>query len=104
MPNHPRWPLAFAAFSGLAWLAPSPRAEAQAPVKEEAQAPAPLNLPKTAGAWGEGAQAIANSRLPGGAKVPLSAAEPMLATPVAFGVDGRNRFYVAETFRHTDGV
>jgi len=34
----------------------------------------------------------------------LFAAEPLLANPVAFAIDGRGRFYVAETFRHHAGV
>ena len=34
----------------------------------------------------------------------LVAAEPDLCNPVAFAIDGKGRFYVAETFRINDGV
>ena len=37
-------------------------------------------------------------------KIGLFAAEPMLANPVSFATDERGRFYVVETFRHSDGV
>src|SRR5581483_11697397 len=37
-------------------------------------------------------------------KVSLFAAEPLLANPVAFCVDDRGRFFVAETFRLSKGV
>ncbi len=37
-------------------------------------------------------------------EVSLFASEPMLANPVCFTIDEKGRFYVAETFRHTDGA
>ena len=43
-------------------------------------------------------------RVPAGLTVELFAAEPMLANPVAFCVDEKGVVYVAETFRHNDGV
>jgi quinoprotein glucose dehydrogenase len=43
-------------------------------------------------------------RLPEGLQVELFAAEPHLANPVAFCVDEKGRFYVAETFRLSAGV
>src|SRR5207237_8992712 len=43
-------------------------------------------------------------RVPEGLHSDLFAAEPLLANPVAFCVDHKNRFYVAETFRLGDGV
>ncbi len=49
-------------------------------------------------------KAIKAIRLADGLKVELFAAEPLLANPVAFCVDEKGNFYVAETFRHTDGV
>jgi quinoprotein glucose dehydrogenase len=52
----------------------------------------------------EGLRAIKRIRVPAGLKVDLFAAEPLLANPVAFCVDHKNRFYVAETFRLHDGV
>jgi quinoprotein glucose dehydrogenase len=43
-------------------------------------------------------------RLPKGLEISLFAAEPMLANPVCFCFDERNRIYVAETFRIHAGV
>jgi len=60
--------------------------------------------PRVAAASDEGARAIAKFRVPEGFKVELFAAEPMLANPVAFALDDRNRVYVAETFRVHAGV
>jgi quinoprotein glucose dehydrogenase len=60
--------------------------------------------PKIAPASDEWKQAIRRIRVPEGLKVDLFAAEPMLANPVCFCVDEKNRFYVAETFRYTAGV
>ncbi len=52
----------------------------------------------------EPTQAIGRFRIPEGFEVSVWAAEPQLANPVAFCVDDQGRIYVAETFRHTDGV
>jgi quinoprotein glucose dehydrogenase len=60
--------------------------------------------PKVQPASDEGEKAIARFRIPAGLKVELFAAEPMLANPVAFAIDEKNRFYVAETFRLHAGV
>lgn len=60
--------------------------------------------PNVSAASEEGKQAIARFRVPDTLRVELFAAEPMLANPVAFCVDEKNRFYVAETFRHFAGV
>src|SRR5947209_4885985 len=60
--------------------------------------------PKIAPASDEWKQAIRRIRVPEGLKVDLFAAEPMLANPVCFCVDEKNRFYVAETFRIHHGV
>ncbi|MBX6314046.1 MAG: HEAT repeat domain-containing protein [Isosphaeraceae bacterium] len=60
--------------------------------------------PKIEAASEEGRQAMATFRVPAALKVELFAAEPLLANPVAFCVDERNRFYVAETFRLHHGV
>lgn len=49
-------------------------------------------------------RAIAGFRIPAGLRVELFAAEPLVANPVAFTIDHRNRFYVAETFRLHHGV
>ena len=43
-------------------------------------------------------------RVPKGLSVELFAAEPLLANPVAFCIDEKGVFYVAETFRHSAGV
>ena len=52
----------------------------------------------------EGQKAIRSFRVPAGLKVELFAAEPLLANPVAFCIDEKGVAYVAETFRHSDGV
>jgi quinoprotein glucose dehydrogenase len=43
-------------------------------------------------------------RVPKGMKLDLWAAEPLLANPVVFCIDDKNRFFVAETFRLHAGV
>ena len=50
------------------------------------------------------AQQIASFKLAPGLVCDLVAAEPDLANIVAFAIDGKGRFYVAETFRIKDGV
>lgn len=60
--------------------------------------------PTVAPASDEGVKAIARFKVPPGLRVELFAAEPMLANPVAFAIDEKNRFYVAETFRLHAGV
>lgn len=50
------------------------------------------------------AEAERSLRVASGFKVDLFAAEPLLANAVAFHVDEKGRFYVVESFRHTDGV
>ena len=47
---------------------------------------------------------IAAFRIPAGLKVELFAAEPKLASPVAIGVDERNRVFVAEEYRFNRGT
>ncbi len=47
---------------------------------------------------------IATFRIPAGLKVELFAAEPKLASPVAIGVDERNRVFVAEEYRFNRGT
>lgn len=71
------------------------------PVTSSAQTP---YLPAIASASKEGQQAIAGFRIPKGMHASLFAAEPLLANPVAFCIDERGRFYVAETFRQKKGV
>ncbi len=43
-------------------------------------------------------------RVPEGMKLDLWAAEPLIANPVAFSIDAKNRIYVAETYRLHQGV
>src|SRR5262245_61387378 len=47
---------------------------------------------------------MAAFRHPTGLKVELFAAEPMLASPVAFCLDEKGRVYVAEEFRFNQGT
>lgn len=68
-----------------------------------AQNPQPYD-PRIEPASAEGRNAIGKFEVPGDLQVSLAAAEPHLANPVIFWVDARGRFYVAETFRHHQGV
>jgi len=63
-----------------------------------------LYKPKVAGPSPEASVAAKSIRLAPGLKLELFAAEPNLANPVAFCIDDRGRFYVAETFRLHAGV
>ena len=47
---------------------------------------------------------LATFRVPTGLKVELFAAEPKLASPVAIGIDERNRVFVAEEYRFNRGT
>ena len=49
-------------------------------------------------------KAMKSLKVAPGFKVELFAAEPLLANPVSFDIDDQGRFYVVETFRHSDGV
>src|SRR5215204_6710055 len=60
--------------------------------------------PRVAAASDEGELAMKRFRIPKGFKVELFAAEPLLANPVAFAIDEKGRFFVAETFRLHSGV
>src|SRR5262245_53126543 len=60
--------------------------------------------PKVAEASDEPERALKAIRVPEGLNISVFAAEPLLANPVAFCVDEKNRFFVAETFRHGAGV
>jgi quinoprotein glucose dehydrogenase len=66
--------------------------------------PTPAYSPRLAPASDEGHKALKRIRIPQGLRVDLFAAEPLLANPVAFCIDHKNRFYVAETFRLHAGV
>lgn len=60
--------------------------------------------PKVFPASNEGELAMKRFRIPKDFKVELFAAEPLLANPVAFAIDEKGRFFVAETFRLHAGV
>lgn len=60
--------------------------------------------PEIAEASSEAELAIASFQLPDGFTAHLTAAEPMLANPVAFTFDAKGRIYVCETFRQSRGV
>lgn len=47
---------------------------------------------------------LATFKVPAGLKVELYAAEPMLASPVAIGLDEKNRVFVAEEYRFNRGT
>ncbi len=63
-----------------------------------------LYKPQVAGPSPEASVAAKSIRLAPGLKLELFASEPMLANPVAFCIDERGRFFVAETFRLHSGV
>lgn len=71
---------------------------------EFANAQSPPYAPPIEPASDQGERAIARFKLAPGLKCELFAAEPRLANPVAFTIDERGRFYVAETFRLHAGV
>ena len=60
--------------------------------------------PRIVPASDEGRAAIARFEVPDGFRVELVAAEPSFANPVAFWPANDGAFYVAETFRHHQGV
>ena len=95
---HKKLLLAFTVLFGAALFAVAPTPGADTP-----GSPAPYN-PKIAPASDEWMQAQKRIQVPDGFKVDLFAAEPMVANPVCFAVDEKNRFYVAETFRLHAGV
>src|ERR1043165_1102947 len=59
---------------------------------------------KVSDASDEGETAIKKFKLDRGMKCELFAAEPMVANIVAFSIDEKGRFFVAETFRVGEGV
>ncbi len=75
-----------------------------APAAFPAEVGKPAAGPKVVGASNEGDDAIKRFKVAPGLRVDLWAAEPLLANPVAITVDEKGRWYVAETFRHSDGV
>jgi quinoprotein glucose dehydrogenase len=80
------------------------RAEAAPPEPPGEVGKAKAGSARVVGASDEGLKAIRKFRLPEGLKAELVAAEPLMANPVAFTIDETGKIYVAETFRHTDGV
>lgn len=60
--------------------------------------------PDVKGPSSEGELALEGIQYPGYLKASLWAAEPLLANPVAFGIDEQGRMYVCETFRQKKGV
>ncbi len=69
-----------------------------------AESPPGAYSPRIAPASDDGVRALARIRVPAGLRAELFAAEPLLANPVCFCIDHKNRFYVAETFRLHAGV
>lgn len=61
--------------------------------------------PPIAKASEEGERAISRFKVPEGFKLNLFASEPMLANPIAFTVDNKNRVHLVEVFRlHTGAI
>lgn len=65
---------------------------------------AQVYVPDIKSSSNEGQLALEAFQYPDFLKVDLWAAEPMLANPVAFGIDEQGRLYVCETFRQKKGV
>lgn len=70
---------------------------------DEPGTPEPL-APEIAPASKEGRESLASFQKPTELEGVLFAAEPMLANPVAFDVDGHGRVFVCETFRQKKGI
>src|SRR4051794_18370259 len=66
--------------------------------------PTPQYRPSVREASDEAEKFARRIRVPKGMELSLWAAEPMLANPVVFAIDHKNRVYVAETFRLHQGV
>lgn len=64
----------------------------------------PGYTPYVAPASDEGVRALKQMRIPAPLQGDLIGAEPLLANPVAFCIDHKGNFYVAETYRIHDGV
>ncbi|MEW6305216.1 MAG: PVC-type heme-binding CxxCH protein [Verrucomicrobiota bacterium] len=75
-------------------------AEISTKPKEEDRKPTPVIAPASA----EGLDNIKKFTVTPGFKVELVAAEPMLANPVAFCIDEKNRFFISETHRYRSSV
>jgi quinoprotein glucose dehydrogenase len=86
----PRWSPALLMPLALAALTPAVPPEAQQPRKA---APSP-----------DAERAARAAQVEKGLTVEVWAAEPLLANPVAFAFDEKGRCFLAETYRHTDGV
>ncbi|MEO6595036.1 MAG: PVC-type heme-binding CxxCH protein [Planctomycetota bacterium] len=74
------------------------------PAQHDAAANSAKPGPFVAPASDEAQKQIASFQLAPGLVCDLIAAEPDLCNAVAFAIDGKGRFYVAETFRINDGV
>lgn len=92
-----------AALFAIALVSLGGRPAASQPADAQATSKQPY-APKIAPASDEAQKAMAGFRVPAGLKLSLFAAEPLLANPVAFSIDERGRFFVAETFRLHAGV
>jgi quinoprotein glucose dehydrogenase len=76
----------------------------EAKKESEAAHPAPAKRSKKDSKFPEPDLAIKSFKIATNLEVSVFASEPMLANPVCFTIDEKGRFYVAETFRHTDGA
>ncbi|HEY2783685.1 MAG TPA: PVC-type heme-binding CxxCH protein [Fimbriiglobus sp.] len=83
--------LALTTFGLIVSLAAMPTASAQRGKRKGNDRPSPDDSAKAA-------------RVAGGLKVEVWAAEPLLANPVCFAFDENGKCYVAETYRHSEGV
>ncbi|MBA4187158.1 MAG: glucose dehydrogenase [Planctomycetaceae bacterium] len=98
---HPSRHLAFLA---LAVLASITLAAEQAPAPRPFTVAEPVVEPTLPDGTDAALKQIPTFRVPAGMKVELYAAEPMLASPVAIGLDEKNRVFVAEEYRFNQGT
>ncbi len=78
--------------------------EAKKDAESAHPAPKARKKAKAASNFPEPEMAMKSFKVATNLEVSVFAQEPMLANPVCFTIDERGRFYVTETFRHTDGA
>jgi quinoprotein glucose dehydrogenase len=94
----------FAALAALLFALTAAVAVEPAPAPRSADMPEPVTEPALPDGTDAARKQIPTFRAPAGMKVELFAAEPMLASPVAIGLDEKNRVFVAEEYRFNQGT
>ncbi len=94
----------FVALAALLFALTAAAAVEPAPAPRPADLPEPVTEPALPDGTDAARKQIPTFRAPASVKVELFAAEPMLASPVAIGLDERNRVFVAEEYRFNQGT